>query len=82
MLSSAHSSRRTGVAVLTKFLWYADRFSLAMTARTTKTALVVGLVYGTLQDVAGVARGRRIGYVEWFRKQFRASDQSEDLTAP
>ncbi|KUI70518.1 hypothetical protein VM1G_06567 [Cytospora mali] len=50
-------------------LW--NRFSLPMTARTTKTALFVGLAYGGLQDVAGIARGRHIGYIDWVRRQFR-----------
>ncbi|CAN8101500.1 unnamed protein product [Discula destructiva] len=48
-------------------LW--NRFSLPMTARTTKTALVVGLVYGGLQDIAGAARGRPIGYIDWTRRK-------------
>lgn len=41
-----------------------------MAARTTKTALVVGLVYGGLQDLAGAARGRPIGYVEFIKRRF------------
>lgn len=40
-----------------------------MAARTTKTALVVGLVYGGLQDLVGAARGRPIGYVEAIRRR-------------
>lgn len=40
-----------------------------MAARTTKTALVVGLAYGGLQDVAGIARGRPIGYVEFLKRR-------------
>ncbi|KAL2270720.1 hypothetical protein VTJ83DRAFT_91 [Remersonia thermophila] len=48
-------------------LW--NRFSLPMTARTTKAALVAGLVYGGLQDVLGVVRGRPIRYVDWIRTQ-------------
>ncbi|KAJ9155872.1 hypothetical protein NKR19_g4382 [Coniochaeta hoffmannii] len=48
-------------------LW--NRFSLPMAARTTKTALVVGLVYGGLQDLAGAARGRPIGYVEFIKRR-------------
>ncbi|EAA36383.1 hypothetical protein GE21DRAFT_2360 [Neurospora crassa] len=48
-------------------LW--NRFSLPMAARTTKTALVVGLAYGGLQDVAGIARGRPIGYVEFLKRR-------------
>ncbi|KAG6368926.1 hypothetical protein INS49_003144 [Diaporthe citri] len=50
-------------------LW--NRFSLPMTARTTKTALAVGLVYGGLQDAAGAARGRPIGYIDWIKRQIR-----------
>lgn len=42
-----------------------------MTARTTKTALVVGLVYGGLQDAAGAARGRPIGYIDWVKRRIR-----------
>lgn len=53
-----------------------------MTARTTKTALLIGLVYGGAQDVAGYARGRPIGYVEWIRKRLGSFGQSKDLTAP
>lgn len=40
-----------------------------MAARTTKTALVVGLVYGGLQDLAGAVRGRPIGYVEFIKRR-------------
>ncbi|KAM7202230.1 FAD-linked oxidoreductase-like protein [Rhypophila sp. PSN 637] len=40
-------------------LW--NRFSLPMAARTTRTALVIGFVYGGLQDLAGAVRGRPIG---------------------
>ena len=40
-----------------------------MAARTTKTALIVGFVYGGLQDVVGLARGRRVGYVEYMKKR-------------
>lgn len=60
----------------------ADRFSLPMTARTTKTALVVGLIYGGLQDAAGAARGRPIGYIEWLRRRFRSSGQGKEMAAP
>ncbi|KAI3396534.1 hypothetical protein diail_12058 [Diaporthe ilicicola] len=56
-------------------LW--NRFSLPMTARTTKTALVVGLIYGGLQDAAGAARGRRIGYIDWIKRHIRG--QSKEL---
>ncbi|KAK4444144.1 FAD-linked oxidoreductase-like protein [Podospora aff. communis PSN243] len=44
-------------------LW--NRFSLPMAARTTKTAVVVGLLYGGVQDVFGAMRGRPIGYIDF-----------------
>ncbi|AEO59498.1 hypothetical protein MYCTH_2307854 [Thermothelomyces thermophilus ATCC 42464] len=48
-------------------LW--NRFSLPMTARTTKAALVAGFVYGGLQDILGIVRGRPIRYVDWVRQR-------------
>lgn len=54
-----------------------DRFSLPMAARTTKTALVVGFVYGGLQDLAGAARGRPIGYVEFIKRQLGGRRKEE-----
>lgn len=46
-----------------------DRFSLPMAARTTKTALVVGFVYGGLQDLSSAVRGRPIGYAEFIKRR-------------
>lgn len=42
-----------------------------MAARTTKTALVIGVIYGGLQDVAGAIRGRPIGFVDALNRRFR-----------
>ena len=60
-------------------LWYLtiDRFPMVMAARTTKTALVVGLFYGGLQDLAGAGRGRRLGYIDFVRRQF-TGDATDD----
>lgn len=52
-----------------------------MTARTTKIAIVVGLIYGGLQDAAGAARGRRIGYIDWLRRRFRSSQAEKEIVA-
>lgn len=41
-----------------------------MAARTTKTAMAVGFVYGGLQDAVGVLRGRPIGYVDYLKRRF------------
>lgn len=54
-----------------------DRFSLPMTARTTKAALVGGLVYGGLQDLLALARGRPVGYVEWAKRRLGSPRREE-----
>ena len=59
-----------------------DRFPLIMAARTTKTALVVGLLYGGVQDLVGLARGRRVGYVEFVRRKLGGTDDASDNPGP
>ncbi|KAK3328743.1 hypothetical protein B0H66DRAFT_526145 [Apodospora peruviana] len=61
-------------------LW--NRFSLPMAARTTKTALIVGTIYGGLQDLLGYAKGRPIGYVEAFNRRFRPHAVTADHRRP
>ncbi len=56
-------------AILMMIPSYIDRFSLPTAARTTKSALLVGLIYGGLQDLLGVARGRHIGYIDYLKKK-------------
>ena len=41
-----------------------DRFPLSTAARTSKVGLIGGLSYGLVQDALGLARGRRLGYVD------------------
>lgn len=48
-----------------------------MAARTTKTALVVGLAYGGLQDLAGIMRGRPIGYAEFVKRRLGYQNAAE-----
>lgn len=48
-----------------------------MTARTTKTALAAGFVYGGLQDLLGVVRGRPIRYVDWVRQKVGAPQRKD-----
>ncbi|OAA55274.1 hypothetical protein SPI_08369 [Niveomyces insectorum RCEF 264] len=58
-------------------LW--NRFPLPTAARTTKTAILVGLTYGGVQDLASVARGRHVSYVDYLRKKFhRGKDGGDD----
>jgi hypothetical protein len=47
-----------------------------MTARTTKAALAAGFVYGGLQDLLGIARGRPIGYVDWIKQRLGSPRQA------
>ncbi len=42
-----------------------DRFPMHTAARTVKLGLKSGLAYGLLQDLVGMARGRRPGYVKF-----------------
>ncbi|TGJ84331.1 hypothetical protein E0Z10_g4424 [Xylaria hypoxylon] len=55
-------------------LW--NRFSPAETARTAKKGLIFGLVYGGVQDIISLAKGRPVGYITFIRKQVgkRTSD--------
>ncbi|KAG7111333.1 hypothetical protein HYQ45_011812 [Verticillium longisporum] len=57
-------------------LW--NRFSLPTAARTAKYGLLFGLVYGGMQDVVGLARGRPVSYVEFFRRKFRSASNLEE----
>lgn len=56
----------------------ADRFSLPMAARTTKTGILIGLVFGGLQDLAGIARGRPIDYIDYIRGKFGGVDKTQN----
>ncbi|KAK0509077.1 hypothetical protein JMJ35_008448 [Cladonia borealis] len=42
-----------------------NRFPLPTAARTSKVGLIGGLSYGLVQDALGLARGRRLGYVDF-----------------
>ncbi|CAK7270596.1 hypothetical protein SEPCBS57363_004179 [Sporothrix epigloea] len=47
-----------------------NHFPLATAVRTTKTAILVGFAFGGLQDLASLARGRRVSYVDFLKRQF------------
>lgn len=55
-------------------LW--NRFPVATAARTAKTGIKVGLVYGLVQDAVGLLRGRRIGYVDFLRRHAFDPDEA------
>ncbi|KAJ3457021.1 hypothetical protein MRS44_014162 [Fusarium solani] len=55
-------------------LWH--RLSFTTAARTARYGLMFGLVYGGIQDLVGLARGRPIGYVEFLRRRGGRSGQS------
>ncbi|KAK8166302.1 hypothetical protein IWX90DRAFT_385329 [Phyllosticta citrichinensis] len=46
-------------------LW--NRLPITAAARTAKMGLLLGLVYGLVQDVTGLLRGQKLGYVESLR---------------
>ncbi|KAJ4311653.1 hypothetical protein N0V84_010332 [Fusarium piperis] len=48
-------------------IWH--RLSFTTAARTARYGLMFGLVYGGIQDLVGLARGRPIGYVEFLRRR-------------
>ncbi|RDA83897.1 hypothetical protein CP532_3368, partial [Ophiocordyceps camponoti-leonardi (nom. inval.)] len=66
----------TMIATLT----VAGTFSLSP-ARTARLGLVFGLVYGGIQDVVGLARGRPIGYIELIRRRLRSASRDADNPA-
>ncbi|KAH8681825.1 hypothetical protein BX600DRAFT_31758 [Xylariales sp. PMI_506] len=45
-----------------------NRFSALEGARTARKGLVFGFVYGGIQDMLSLARGRPVGYIEFIRK--------------
>lgn len=55
-----------------------NRFPVQTAARTATMGLKFGLAFGIMQDVLSVARGRRVGYVEFFRTRlFGAREEAE-----
>ncbi|KAF7551924.1 hypothetical protein G7Z17_g4650 [Cylindrodendrum hubeiense] len=48
-------------------LWH--RLSMTAAARTARMGLMFGLVYGGVQDLVGLARGRPIGYVDFIKRR-------------
>ncbi|KAL3425386.1 hypothetical protein PVAG01_02177 [Phlyctema vagabunda] len=56
-------------------LW--NRFPITTAARTAKSGLVIGLAYGFVQDIAGVARGRRPAYVDLVFGGRQATDKAD-----
>jgi hypothetical protein len=51
----------------------ADRFPFYTAARTIKLGLLTGLAFGLAQDALGLARGRRLAYVDFFLRRDRQS---------
>ncbi|KAK5154490.1 hypothetical protein LTS14_006626 [Recurvomyces mirabilis] len=46
-----------------------NRFPLSTAVRTAKKAVRYGLLFGVVQDMLSVARGRRVGYVEFVKSR-------------
>ncbi|KAH7313694.1 hypothetical protein B0I35DRAFT_480363 [Stachybotrys elegans] len=58
-------------------LWH--RLSLSTAARTARQGLLFGTVYGGLQDIMGLARGKPIGYIEFLRGNSRRGDALDEV---
>jgi hypothetical protein len=55
-----------------------NRFPIQTAARTATIGLKFGLAFGLLQDALSVARGRRVGYVDFVRRRlFGAREESQ-----
>lgn len=54
------------------------RFPLATAARTAKLGLYSGLAFGILQDTLSLARGRRVGYVDFLLGKNRHRGDTEN----
>ncbi|KAI9861298.1 MAG: hypothetical protein M1824_002505 [Vezdaea acicularis] len=59
-------------------LW--NRFTIHEAARTAKKGLVFGLLFGVAQDVLALARGRRVGYVDFVLGRRRDGKLDEEKT--
>ncbi|KAI5459101.1 hypothetical protein BGZ63DRAFT_361184 [Mariannaea sp. PMI_226] len=58
--------------------WVLDRLSITTAARTARYGLMFGLVYGGIQDLVGLARGRPIGYVDFIKRRAGRTSESHN----
>ena len=56
-----------------------DVLPLNTAARTIRTGLYGGLVFGLAQDALGLARGRRLGYVDYLLGRSRDTAEMQDV---
>lgn len=69
-----------GMVVRRLWLMYVtDRFPVTAAARTAKTGLAIGLVYGLAQDAVGALRGRRPGYLEFILRGGKRKTESTQM---
>ncbi|KAH6887738.1 hypothetical protein B0T10DRAFT_74541 [Thelonectria olida] len=61
-------------------LWH--RLSITTAARTARYGLMFGLVYGGIQDLVGLARGRPIGYVDFIKRRTAKSHSKQQDSQP
>ncbi|KAI0141953.1 hypothetical protein BJ166DRAFT_91036 [Pestalotiopsis sp. NC0098] len=55
-----------------------NRFSAAEGARTARKGLIVGFVYGGVQDLLSLAKGRPVGYIEFIRRHVGSSAEAQE----
>lgn len=56
-----------------------DVLPLNTAARTIRTGLYGGLVFGLAQDALGLARGRRLGYVDYLLGRSRDTAEMKEV---
>lgn len=58
-----------------------DRFPLLTAGRTIKAGLYGSLAFGLAQDALGLARGRRLHYVDFLLGSRRERSEAEEVIA-
>lgn len=58
-----------------------NRFPIPTAARLARLGLKVGIAYGLVQDAMSLMRGRRLGYVEFVKRNVLGSVQESHSTA-
>ena len=53
-----------------------NRFPITTAARTARMGMKAGLAFGLVQDALGLARGRKLGYIEFIKRKIGVEDVS------
>ena len=56
-----------------------DKFPIITAGRTIKAGFYSSLAFGLVQDALGLARGRRLGYVDFFMGNKHDRPEAEEM---